>query len=175
MASSSSASARSGKRRRAPGGVVFVQSGARPIDKVLPGIAMNPLVAAQLDQDLVTAATACTATGIRWSLNVTGTVASAALCEGGWAIVILRDGRTANTMSFTGGANLYEPEQDVLAFGRWSVKGTTANNGPGSMHFEGDTKTMRKLKIGDKLAFIALGEATNSVEVTGTVQVFCRF
>lgn len=155
--------------------MVFVQSGSRPIDKVLPGILMNTLAAAQASQDLVTAATACTATGIRWSLNIASDTTVTAFAEGAWAIIILRDGNTANTMSFTGGANLYEPEQDVLAFGRFSVAGFSSTTGPASQHFEGDTKTMRKLKIGDKLSLIALGEATNTCKVSGTVQVFCRF
>ena len=178
MASSSSAAAR-GKRRRGfdRGGVVFVR-GARPIDKVLPGINIANLVAAQQAQDLVTASTACTATGIRWSLGVISTdPADTGTCQGSWAIIILRDGDTAQTMSLTGGANLYEPEQDVLAFGRWEIhaKGDATGTGPSAMHFEGETKTMRKLKIGDKLTLIALGTAAAEVRVGGTVQVFCRF
>lgn len=177
MASSSSSSARRVKRQRGGGGggVVFVR-GARPIDKVLPGISMSGLVAAQTAQDLVTATTACTATGIRWSLTVGGdAAANSALAQGAWAIIILRDGDTAQTMSLTGGSNLYEPEQDVLAFGRWAVRGPGSTTGPNVNMFNGETKTMRKLKIGDKLTLIALGEAVNSVALVGSVQVFCRF
>ena len=156
---------------------MFVRS-ARPIDKVLPGIQIANLVAAQQAQDLVTATTACTATGIRWSMGVISTdVADTGTCQGAWAIIILRDGDTAQTMSLTGGSNLYEPEQDVLAFGRWEImaSGSAGGNGPAATHFEGETKTMRKLKIGDKLTLIALGTAGAEVRVGGTVQVFCRF
>lgn len=178
MATASSSSAtRKRQRGSLRSGVVFVRS-SRPIDKVLPGVDLTDIVAAQQSQDLVTASTACTATGIRWSLNACArTTADAGNAKGAWAIIILRDGDTAQTMSLTGGSNLYEPEQDVLAFGRWQVqlKGDATGTGPTCKFFEGETKTMRKLKIGDKLTLIAIGEAGNEVDLTGTVQVFCRF
>jgi len=146
----------------------------RPIDKVLPGISMSDLIGAQQTQDLVEPNSACTVVGIRWSLSfrlVAGSATADAVI--GWAIIILRDGRTANTMSFTGGANLYEPEQDVLAFGRLQlVDGTTGNQ---LYHVNDMTKTMRKLKVGDKITFIALGSANGNTEVRGTVQLFCKF
>ena len=156
-------------------GVIFVGGSGRPIDKVLPCLNMVNLDSTQQVQDLVTAATACTATGIRWSFDINASHASTAVTSVAWAIVILRDGRTANTLAISAGSNLYEPEQDVLAFGRGTVMQSSSTAGPKSVHFEGDTKTMRKLKIGDKLTFIALGEATNVTELLGTVQVFCRF
>ncbi len=167
------------RKRRRFSSTTFVQRANRPIDKVLPGVNMLNLVNVQVTQDLVTAATACTATGIRWSLNAISTdTADVGIAAGAWAIIILRDSRTAQTMSFTAGSNLYEPEQDVLSFGRWlfSGKGDATGVGPGSMHFSGETKTMRKLKIGDKLSIIALGGA-GAVEMTfsGTVQIFCKF
>jgi hypothetical protein len=169
-----------GKRRRVSTGraVAFSVRAARPIDKVLPNV--NLIVTnAQQTQDLVTAATACTATGIRWNLNMfSPDSADVGTTYGSWAIIILRDGRTANTLSLTTGSNLYEPEQDVLAYGTWALqaKGDATGVGPANLHSEGDTKTMRKLKIGDKLTFIALGvSATEQTHVFGCIQIFCKF
>ncbi len=160
--------------RRRVQGIQFSRQGSRPIDKVLPNVLMAAVVAAQQTQDLVTAATACTALGIRWVLtfrNVTGTATATGTVA--WAIIILRDGRTANTISLTAGANLYEPEQDVLAFGRVnSIDDVTAQGGP---PVEGQTKTMRKLKIGDKITFLAFGTAGNETSIAGTIQLFCKF
>lgn len=165
------------KRRRT--GLTIVQRAARPIDKVLPNVAITSLVNAQQVQTLVTAATACTSTGIRWSLNVASVdAADTSGQDGAWSIIILRDGRTANTMALTAGANLYEPEQDVLAFGYFQIqgKGDATGTGPSVMHFEGNTKTMRKLKIGDALTFIAIGrKAAVECDVTGVIQIFCKF
>ncbi len=174
------ASASGGKRRRTnKGGVTFIQRANRPIDKVLPGVSIVDLVNAQQVQTIITASTACTATGLRWFFNVgSDDVSDVGLLSGAWAIIILRDGRTANTLSLTGGANLYEPEQDVLAFGAYMVmgQGDVTGVGPGIMSYQGDTKTMRKLKIGDALTFIALGDsATKGVTINGTIQVFCKF
>ncbi len=166
-------------RKRARTNTTFVQRASRPIDKVLPGISMDSLTNTQVVQDLVTAATACTATGLRWQIQAISTdTADTGQATGAWCIIILRDSRTAQTMSLTAGSNLYEPEQDVLAFGRWIMasKGDATGTGPINQMFNGETKTMRKLKIGDKLSFIALGEAAGvEHSIRGTVQIFCKF
>ena len=145
----------------------------RPIDKVLPNIAMDDLVATQQTQDLVTPNAPCTIMGMRWQIGFrcnSGTATASGSVA--WAIIILRDGRTANTMSFTGGSNLYEPEQDVLAFGRFESVDDASDS---KFHEVGQTKTMRKLRVGDKITFIALGTASNETRVRGTVQLFCKF
>lgn len=158
--------------------VVFRNPGGRskrPIDKALPCIVMAGLQAVQQTQDLVTPSAPCTVMGLRWEICMWSDVTSAtADGEVAWAIIILRDGRTANTMSKTGGANLYEPEQDVLAFGREIVLQNANENGS-KTKVVGNTKTMRKLKVGDKITFIALGTTNGQTEVRGTVQVFCKF
>ncbi len=166
-------------RKRARTTTTFVQRASRPIDKVLPNVNIVSLVNVQQVTDLVTAATACTATGIRWDLDIISTDANdVGTSSGAWAIIILRDSRTAQTMSLTSGSNLYEPEQDVLTFGRWHIqsKGDATGTGPTVKSFTGETKTMRKLKIGDKLTLIALaGAAIVENTLSGTVQIFCKF
>ncbi len=96
--------------------------------------------------------------------------AGAAAVRGAWSIVIVRDGLSANSMSLTDGASLYDPEQDVLAFGAILIRDSTLN----TMSFEGNTKTMRKLKMSDKLVFLATGIATNTFRVGGIIQLFCK-
>lgn len=157
--------------------VVFKNPGGRarrPIDKALPCVFMTGLVNTQQTQDLVTPNAPCTVMGIRWSMDawIDDSTATAD-AEIAWAIVILRDGRTANTMSKTGGSNLYEPEQDVLAYGRFILRDDAA--GMAAHNFEGNTKTMRKLRVGDKITFLALGTASGNSDVRGTIQVFCKF
>ena len=122
---------------------------------------------------LVTAGTACTVMGIRWDLRLRCNDATAtADGEVAWVIVIVRDGQTISTINNTAANNLYEPEQDVVAFG-W---GTTVDiDSDTRTAWVGTTKSMRKLKIGDTMVFAVLGTANNSSRIKGTIQLFCKF
>lgn len=146
----------------------------RPIDKALPNISMTGLVGTQQTQDLVTPSAPCTVMGFRWAMSFYLDGGATGDSEISWAIIILRDGNTANTMSKTGGSNLYEPEQDVLAFGRQILMQNT-NENESRYNLVGNTKTMRKLKVGDKITFIALGNTNGNTSIRGTVQIFCKF
>lgn len=90
-----------------------------------------------------------------------------------WAIVIVRDGLSASTIATSDGAAMYEPEQDVLAFGVVSTADLDAGAGPAVVNWEGTTKSMRKLMGGDKLQFISINPANAGV-VKGCVQLFCK-
>lgn len=140
----------------------------RPIDKSLISIAKNSVDASQVQTILITATFPCTIVGLRWSLSFTqdGGTGDAGLQ---WAVVVVRDGNTADTMSGADAASFYNPEQDVLAFGVGAI-----DNHGNVVTFDGNTKTMRKLKGGDQLIFIQLGNATDTTRSRGVVQFFCK-
>ncbi len=141
----------------------------RPIDKSLVNVVLASLAATQANTELIAATFPCTITGMRWDLTAIqsgGTGSS----NGKWAIVVNRDGLALSTMSLTTGGTLYEPEEDVLAFGSWIMD----NNPPEGRSWVGSTKTMRKLKLGDRLQFIAKGVATELTDILGTIQFFCK-
>lgn len=145
----------------------------RPIDKKLTNVVVNNLVAAKQDVTLYDSATfPGTITGLRWSLSAVrsgGTDATYGAFK--WAIVVVPAGTTISTISMTGAGSMYDPEQMVLAFGC----GTSWDNeGVNPIMFEGSTKSMRKLKAGDKLVFTAFGTATERHDISGTVQFFYK-
>ena len=72
-------------------------------------------------------------------------------------------------MAASDAADFYAPEQNVLAFGHGSM-----DNNVDTQQFEGNTKTMRKFMGGDQLLFIVLGAATNTTNVQGIIQFFCK-
>lgn len=109
-----------------------------------------------------------TLTGLRWSLQFIRD-AGALLSSVRWAIVVVPDGAGASTMSFTDTNTLYQPEQNVLAFGQ------AVGVGAGAIVnlMDGTTKTMRKLRVGDQVHLLLLGSvAVESWTCTGTVQFF---
>jgi hypothetical protein len=140
----------------------------RPIDKKLINVVVNNLVAANQTVDLYTASFPGTITGLRWDLAFQRTVTNTTIANYGWAIVLQPQGTTVSTMSLTG--SLYDPEQMVMAFGR----GNSFDPSQDPSMFVGDTKSMRKLKAGDKLVFVAFGTATHEHEIGGTVQFFYK-
>jgi len=142
---------------------------ARPIDKELKAISQETIAGSQVETALKTTTFPGTIVGLRWSFGVAqdaGTTASQLF----WAIVVLPDGVSASTIAISDGADMYTPEQHVLAFGATMNTGVDVN----TVQFEGTTKTMRKLKQGDKLVWIALAEATNTWAAHGTIQFFFK-
>ena len=155
------------KRRRTAGGFTT----KRPIDKSLIFVEDDALTVGQTVTTLITPPSACTMMGLRWSLasgKDTGT--SRNLSNFTWAIVLVRDGNTANSLAISNGASFYQPEQNVLAFGVAPSRSdaTTLNLQ------EGSTKTMRKLLIGDSVVFIAKGQNTETTNYRGIIQMFCK-
>ncbi len=147
--------------------VVFVGS-RRAIDKKIIFVQKATIDATQETTILITATIPCTITGMRWSIDFfqDGGAGDASVV---WAIVINRDGNAANTLAQTDAASVYDPEQNVMAFGTAAVI-----NSLHTVHTEGSTKTMRKLMIGDVITFLVKGVATNTMGVRGAVQFFCK-
>lgn len=154
------------------GGQNFVRrtGSKRPVDKALIAITHVGLAAAQLTTTLVTVTFPCTIVGLRWDITTIATAGTAAP-KFHWAIVKVQDGNTVKTLGTGNGGTLYAPEQNVMAFGATVV---APSDQAGSMRYEGSTKTMRKMMGGDVLMFICLGEATNTQEVRGAIQFFCK-
>lgn len=157
------------KRRRTESGFVRVSNSKRPIDKSLINVVQSTGTA-QLSTTLVTATFPCTITGLRWDADV---VSSLVLSGGRWAIVIVRDGQAASTLALSNGSALYEPEQDVLAFGTWNAFASTGG-GPTVQKVQGSTKSMRKLMGGDSIQFISLGDVASGAVIEGVLQFFCK-
>lgn len=162
---------KSGKSR----GVVTTRT-RRPIDKSIRTI-RNATTSAQQNHELMTATFPGTVTGLRWRINARSLETSAAdsLNDLLWAIVVVEDGLNPSTIAFpalsTTPGNLYQPEQNVLA---WGVLPITFE--AGVTWDIGDTKTMRKLKNGDKLFFsyTAANTTDNNATVNGAIQYFYK-
>ena len=151
--------------------VVRRTGGRRPVDKLMVCIAAVNLVGTQLSTTLTTVTFPCTIVGLRWDLSSL-TTAGTAPATYAWAIVKVSDGNSANALAFSNGATLYQPEQNVMAFGVGMNTPEDTIGGP--LRWVGSTKTMRKMMAGDTLQFIHVGEATNAQEVLGCVQFFCK-
>ncbi len=157
------------KRARGGGAVARV---ARPIDKELK-------VANQLSTTSVTSTVLKTTTfpgtvvGLRWNLAIVNALSTGNSLTH-WAVVVIPDGEAANTPSTSDGADFYTPEQNVLAFGVTRTSDTDGGVGPLTVHVEGTTKTMRKLKQGDVLAFISLCGSVNGAQIDGVLQFFFK-
>ncbi len=162
------------KRRRTFAGRA---GAARPIDKDLIFIELNDVNATQQRTELFAATTACTILGIRWSLFVEGDAGSVGLDHDfEWIIVKRNDGEgNENNMNRTNAASFYQPEQDVLAFYvGTSHASASATTGLSVESLQGTTKTMRKMKVGDRIIFSIRGMATETVRIRGVVQLFCK-
>lgn len=140
------------------------------MEKALINVDKSAVAAAQVNTTLVTVTFPCTIVGLRWDLSFTQD-AGAGNGQYAAAIVVDREGQTANTLSLTDGSTLYQPEQDVMSY--FSGENAPAAVGNGR-HYVGSTKTMRKMMGGDRLQFIILGVATNTTSVHGTIQFFCK-
>ncbi len=148
-----------------------VRAARRPIDKNLVCVNKSAIGASQVSTTIRAAVTfPSTLTGLRWSLNVFNN-AGTAETQCFWAIAVVPQGTTASTLAFSDAATLYSPEKNVLTFGMHSS--LTSVGAQGHM-FEGSTKTMRKLQVGDTVVFIAIAEATNTWSALGVVQYFLK-
>lgn len=159
------------KRPRTSGGVV--RAARRPIAKSLIMIVKEGIAAAQVSTQLFVTTFPATMVGLRWSLSCIQSVGTAGT-QMQWAIVISRDGDTPNTMSTGDGNDMYSPESNVLAFGCCVAKQWDGTSASAPVNFNADTKTMRKLKTGDRLDILFISEAANTWSVHGAVQFFVK-
>lgn len=163
------------RKRRRTTPIVVTASQKRPIDKRIIFFDHSSTAAsAQLQTAIIPSATfPCTATGIRWEVIIDSADALNAP-DILWAIVILREGVAADTLTFSGAAAIYTPEQNVLAWGYSRAISNASSAGPELQRWDGTTKTMRKLMAGDQIVMISKPNATWTGVVRGVVQIFCK-
>ncbi len=140
----------------------------RPVDKAIINVTKAAVAGSQVSTTLFTTTFPCTIVGLRWTITFMQDAGTGGTFIN-WAIIILRDGQTADTLATSDGSTLYNPEQDVMTFGVIQIDNNTETKDN-----TGETKTMRKMQGGDKLEFIAIGVATNTVTIRGTIQFFCK-
>lgn len=109
---------------------------------------------------------------MRWTFAWTGVTTSK--CNVNWIIVKVQDGNSANTISQSNGADMYTPENNVMAFGTISLMNNDETGGNMNWNESGSTKTMRKMQQGDLLQFITFTDVVNGAQVRGVVQFFCK-
>ena len=90
------------------------------VDKKIISINQTAVANSQVNTDLITANFPCTIVGLRWNITVAQD-AGTGNGVGRWAIVRLKDGMTADTLQGGDGGTLYNPEQEVMAFGYWQT------------------------------------------------------
>ena len=157
--------------RRFRPSVPLVRGSRRPTDKELIYVSQQA-TSANVATTLKTATFPCTIVGLRWNIVFATTTAANNITN--WIIVIVRDGNAANTISQSNGADMYTPEQDVMAFGTVSTLASDETGGNQNAHISGQTKTMRKMQQGDLLQFISFSSGANSCFVRGVIQFFCK-
>ena len=154
------------KRRR------FSKGAARPVDKQLISVS-QAISTTQTDTKLLDITFPATLVGLRWAISFNG-ILTAAPTNMSWAIVIVRDGETANTMNRSDGATFYSPEQNCLTFGIFRIPDTDAGAGPVTIQWSDSTKTMRKMAVGDELHIIGEGSSASTGQMIGIVQFFTK-
>lgn len=157
-------------RRTAPAG--GRARAKRPIDKKLISVEQTLSSQGQTQTDLYTTTFPGTIVGLRWDVSVAHNSQSATVFT--WAIVVIPDGNTSSNLGQGNGVTIYAPEQHVLAYGNAELLGQTDAAGPGMVRDMGSTKTMRKMKAGDVLAFIAVCDAPNAAVLKAAVQFFVK-
>jgi len=86
-----------------------------------------------------------------------------------WAIVLVKDGNSAGTLTISDGSTLYNPEQNCIAWGvGYAVPQQEA------LRFEGQTKSMRKLMGGDRIILIRKCNVVDDIDAYGCVQFFSK-
>ena len=156
------------KRRR------VTYASARPIDKRLVWCSHTLTTGGDSTAVVSSSGIPCTAVGFRWSIAVRSSLATAGH-SGMWAMVVVPDGESVNSVSTTDGNDLYTPEQNVLAFGVFTFNDVDANTGGNEVQrYDGSTKTQRKLRAGDSIYLISQSTAASSGTLVGIVQMFCR-
>ncbi len=154
-------------RRRAPRRRVNPTRSKRPIDKRLKFVTATA-DSTQVNTELHDSVFPSTVMGLRWDLQAIQ-LAGTGTANGAWIIVVAHDGNTPNTLSFGNNSDFYTPEQDVMAYGTWTI-----DNNVNHQSIVGQTKTMRKLRVGDKVFFSFLGVATNTSQINGVIQFFLK-
>ncbi len=149
----------------------------RPIDKKIKVVNLNNGTEGTVQTTtLFTATYPCTVAGLRWSHGFRNSEASQPILFH-WVLALIPDGNLFPDFDITDGADFFQPEQNVLAFGvvRTAMENTT--NSPNCFVMEGNIKTKRKFKQGDSLVFGVMstgGSGSNTFQWDSLVQFFLK-
>ncbi len=156
------------KRRRKFGRVA-----RRPIDKQI--ITISQTVPINGETTILTILRgATTLTGLRWNFGVASNQDISDV-QYNWALVIVKDGDTANALNVGNNQQMYTPEQNVMSWGTGILTKTSSSAGPATHQWEGTTKSMRKMMEGDNLTMVFTSNVTNGVIIHGAIQLFLMF
>lgn len=145
----------------------YRRAAKRPMEKKIVTVSHAVTSGGQVSTTLMTATYPFTLTGLRWDLSAIEDTNGGGVA---WAIVVVREGASADTLSVADGAALYQPESNVVAAGVFEVPASTTN----IVRLEGSTKAMRKMQGGDTLQFLTLGSAAPTADLRGTIQFFAK-
>lgn len=159
------------KRQMSSTGKVLV-SKKRPVGKNVINVVKATVSTTQLSTTLFTTTYPATITGLRWMIGANSIIAADTTVQ--WAIVKVNQGLSASNLGASDGGSYYLPEQNMITWGTAFLRGSTDQQGPGSVLFEGETKSMRKLQGGDTLQFIVVSSVANSLSLAGAVQFFTK-
>ena len=157
-----------------------VRSAPRPISKSLAYVNFSAITSEQNNIVLSTAAFPCTLVGLRWELGTPMSEDSVSSSQSAfnWAIVLVKEGNVASELPTGGtqGQSFYNPEQNVLAWGSAPVTHDAGNNFADATRWDGTTKTMRKMQVGDELHLLVRtgGVTIQNNSFTGCIQFFCK-
>ncbi len=139
----------------------------RPVDKDLIWIQKNTVGNSQVTTVLRTSEMAETFTGGVISNIVRVIAATEVESRGACAIILLRDGQTISTLTLTDAGKLYSPEQDVLWATPWAFQLPATDLFLGYFtNISERIKTKRKMKKGDQLVYLAIGDVASAVDLT---------
>lgn len=147
---------------------VIYKGPKRPVDK--DNLCINGNVATTQ-----TANTIRTASAAETLVRLVGSVLVASKAGGAqssvaMAIVILRESVAASTLSYSSGSAIYEPVADVL----WSKHVQLQSTTSAMVNFDIDIKAMRKLKKGDRIQFLYIGQHTSYLGISGDITSFYK-
>ncbi len=115
-----------------------------------------------------------TIVGVRWELTAIALDAAAANCLVTWAIVHLQDSKAASALSLGDATDFYSPEQNVISWGTSFIPNAVGTEGPIVARWNGDSKTMRKVRNGDQLVLLCKSDVLNAAAFNGIVQFFIK-
>ena len=162
------------KRARMDVPVVVNRQAKRPVEKSL--VVINATVGTAVAANTVSLTTsgsvgavgnAMTYSGGHIQISYFPTTAATVIV--GFALIVLRQGTTVNSPTLTSAQTFYAPEQDVL----WShyavLPSNTASAATTVVVPTAKIKTMRKLKLGDAVVFVAISSALASVTYSASI------
>jgi len=140
----------------------------RPVDKRLINAIHAAANSTQQSTTLFTATSPCTLSGAKVSFAVNSNTTTSANVVG-WALVLVRDNISIQTLVLTDGSNFYTPETELLLGGMLPFVSSNEWNQVES------NKCKRKLMNGDKLVLITKQSQSGTLNVNYLATLFFKY